>query len=160
MRTRPARQNPTASAPFSPSSARAADAADKGRTDRALDLLLDARWGPGWRDRLPRPRLAAVRRHAGAIAPLLTALDAYIPTRDDLRAVTVPTLVLHRAAPPLTRLIAERLAAALPHAQLAAIDPDAEPSAALAPSSALAVADLSSLVLAFLATLPGEPSPA
>ena len=65
MRTRPARQNPTASAPFSPSSARAAaDAADKGRTDRALDLLLDARWGPGWRDRLPRPRLAATLPHA------------------------------------------------------------------------------------------------
>ncbi|HEU5433767.1 MAG TPA: alpha/beta fold hydrolase, partial [Thermomicrobiales bacterium] len=47
--------------------AEAAALANKGQTDRALDRWLDPPWGRGWRDRLPRARLGAIRRHAGAL---------------------------------------------------------------------------------------------
>jgi pimeloyl-ACP methyl ester carboxylesterase len=101
---------------------RAADLADKGQTDRALDAWLDPRWGRGWRESLPRPRLAALRRQAGALAGALTALAAYPLIPDDARALAVPTLLLHGTeAAPLDRLIAERLAALLPDARVAEI---------------------------------------
>jgi pimeloyl-ACP methyl ester carboxylesterase len=52
----------------------AADASYKGLTDRALDLYPGVRWGTGWRDHIPKPRLGAIRRSAASLAPLLTAL--------------------------------------------------------------------------------------
>ena len=98
------------------------EAAYKGLTDRALDLHLDRRWGADWRDRLPRPRLAAARRHAGALAGTLAALDGLAVSGDDLAAVGVPALVVHTVgADPTTRLVCARLAAALPAARLATI---------------------------------------
>jgi pimeloyl-ACP methyl ester carboxylesterase len=97
----------------------AAEAAYKGLTDRALDAFLAPRRGPDWRARLPRSELATLRRHAGALAALLTALDAH-PVEG--AAPPVPTLILHGAvARPLVRLTCERLAVALPGAHLATL---------------------------------------
>ena len=52
----------------------AADLAEKGQTDRALDLFLGARIGADWRDRFSKPRLGAIRRSAGNLAPLLAGM--------------------------------------------------------------------------------------
>ncbi|MCA9876283.1 MAG: alpha/beta fold hydrolase, partial [Thermomicrobiales bacterium] len=54
--------------------AQAADASYKGLTDRALDLYPGVRWGTGWRDHVPKPRLGAIRRAAPSLAALLTTL--------------------------------------------------------------------------------------
>lgn len=103
--------------------ATAAQAADKGMTDRALDALLGPRWGAGWRDRLPKPRMAAIRRYGGSLGALLGGAAGHEPATEALSALTMPTLVLrHRAASDLDRLVAERLAAALPGARLATGD--------------------------------------
>ena len=127
----------------------AAEAADRGQTDKALDTLLDARWGIGWRDRLPRPRLAAVRRHAGSLAALLTALNTYAPTAEDLRSVTVPALVVcGEAASMVDRVVCDRLTAWLPAARLASIPALAEPAASLAGAAGSALA---ALLVPFLA---------
>ncbi|HET7092572.1 MAG TPA: alpha/beta fold hydrolase, partial [Thermomicrobiales bacterium] len=56
---------------FDAAAAEATALASKGQTDRALDRWLDPVWGRGWRERLPRARLGAIRRHAGALGPLL-----------------------------------------------------------------------------------------
>jgi pimeloyl-ACP methyl ester carboxylesterase len=55
----------------------AADDAYKGLLDKALDTYVRPRWGAGWRERVPRPRLAAVRRHAAALAGLLPASSRF-----------------------------------------------------------------------------------
>jgi len=121
----------------------AADTADKGSTDRALDALLDPRWGVGWRDRLPRPRLASIRRHAGALAPLLTALAAYAPTDAEIRGVLAPALVVHAAdAPTAARQTAERLASLLPTARLTSIPPGPETALPLGGEAGAALAAL------------------
>ena len=110
--------------------------------------------GDGWRDRLPRARLAAVRRHAGSLAPLLSALDAYEPRREEVSAVAVPTLVVRRAgAAPLDRLVAERLVAWLPEARLATLPDPADP---VEPLMGATGAALAASVLAFLAERRGE----
>jgi pimeloyl-ACP methyl ester carboxylesterase len=88
----------------------AADAAYQGLTDKALDAYLAPRRGAGWRDDLPRPELAALRRHAGALAAVLPALDAYSPSF--AAGTGTPTLIVHGdAARPRVRLTCERLAA-------------------------------------------------
>lgn len=72
----------------------AADAAEKGQADRALDLYLGMRLGPTWRDGLPKARLGAMRRAAGSLAPLLRgSMDATLPpeTRDRIQ---VPVTLL------------------------------------------------------------------
>lgn len=100
----------------------AADAAYKGQTDQALHRLLDDRLGRDWPERLPRPRLATIRRHAQALAGTLTALDGYGLDQAAAARVTCPALIVHApAAPPLDRLVCERLAAAMPHARLAVL---------------------------------------
>lgn len=129
----------------------AAEMADKGQPDRALDLLLDAGWGPGWRDRLPRPRLGAVRRHAGALPPLLAALAADDPSAAELAAVTAPTLLVAGAAPaPIERFAADRLLAALPNVRLVHLSADGDP--ALPPPAER----LAPLLLPFLAAPHGD----
>lgn len=129
----------------------AAEMADKGQPDRALDLLLDAGWGPGWRDRLPRPRLGAVRRHAGALPPLLAALTADDPSPAELAAVTAPTLLVAGAAPaPIERFAADRLLAALPNVRLVHLPADGDP--ALPPPAER----LAPLLLPFLAAPHGD----
>lgn len=99
----------------------AADLADRGQTDRALDLYLDDRLGPGWRERTERSRLGRLRRHAGALAAALTALDTYPLTPDDVRAIDLPAAVVpDPAAPTAERLVVNRLAALLPNVRLTA----------------------------------------
>ncbi|HWK79181.1 MAG TPA: alpha/beta hydrolase [Thermomicrobiales bacterium] len=100
----------------------AADAAYKGLTEAALSGYLDRRWGTDWRTRLSKPRLAAVRRHAAALAPSLDALDRYYLLPEELAAIAVPTLVVVAAeSPAAERAIARRLADAMPTATFRAV---------------------------------------
>lgn len=122
----------------------AADAAYQGLTDKALDTYLTPRRGTRWRADLARPELAALRRHAGALAALLPALDAYAP---DVDSIPAPTLIVHgRGARPLVRLTCERLAART-GARLATV-PTASP--ADSPLAGSAREALAALFLAFL----------
>lgn len=62
--------------PLAETDRRAADLAYKGLVDAALAAYLTPRLGPTWRDDLPRPTVAALRRHAPALATLISALAA------------------------------------------------------------------------------------
>ncbi|MFL5758346.1 MAG: alpha/beta fold hydrolase [Thermomicrobiales bacterium] len=94
------------------------DAAYKGLTDTALDGYLIPRWGPNWRQVISTPRFGAVRRHAGALAGIIPALDSFTVDRADFRAISVPALlVIGEDATPLARVTAERLATLLPDAR-------------------------------------------
>lgn len=91
--------------------ANAADAAYKELADRAAGLYLDRRWGTGWRDRLPKPRLAAIRRHAPALAGTLDALASYRLTPDDLAPLAMPVeIVVGDRTPRAERAVADVLA--------------------------------------------------
>lgn len=93
----------------------AAEAAYKGLADRALSLYLDRRWGEGWAQRLPRPRLAAVRRNVLALSASLDALDRYRVLPEQLGEVMVPTRIIAAATSPLAeRTVAARLGTRLP----------------------------------------------
>lgn len=92
--------------------ANAADASYKELPDRAAGLYLDRRWGAGWRDQLPKPRLAAIRRHAPALAGTLDALASYRLTPDDLAPLTMPVeIVVSERTPHAERAVATVLAA-------------------------------------------------
>jgi pimeloyl-ACP methyl ester carboxylesterase len=73
----------------------AGDAAYKGLTDNALDGYLNPRWGPDWRQEITRPRFGAVRRHAGALAGILPALDAFKIDRTELETMEIPTYLVN-----------------------------------------------------------------
>ncbi len=93
----------------------ASEAAYKGLADQALSLYLDARWGPGWSERLSRPRAAAVRRNVLALSASLDALDRYRILPEELAQIVVPARVLAAAtSPPTVRQIARRIGARLP----------------------------------------------
>jgi 3-oxoadipate enol-lactonase len=97
----------------------AGDAAYKNLIDKALDGYLNPRWGPAWREEITKPRFGAVRRHAGALAGILPALDAFKIDRAELNAITVPTLVvMGEDIVPVARHASERLAGLLPNARL------------------------------------------
>lgn len=51
-----------------------AEIAYAGQAEQALARWLDISWGPGWKDAVPKPRIAAARRSVEAIHPMLTAL--------------------------------------------------------------------------------------
>ncbi|CAA9287912.1 MAG: hypothetical protein AVDCRST_MAG54-4194 [uncultured Actinomycetospora sp.] len=69
--------------PLVESDRRAADLAYKGLADAALVAYLTPRLGSTWRDDLPRPTVAAHRRHAPALATLLPALAQADPAHTD-----------------------------------------------------------------------------
>lgn len=93
----------------------AADDAYRGLTDRALDGYLAAHRGSDWRTHLAAPQLAAIRRHAAALAGLLPALDAARIDRPELREWRIPTLLATSpSASPIDRATVDRLAALLP----------------------------------------------
>ncbi|MGI8475205.1 MAG: alpha/beta fold hydrolase [Thermomicrobiales bacterium] len=93
----------------------AADSAYKGLTEKALDAYLEPRWGTDWRGSIPKTRLAAIRRHAGALSGLLPALDSYAMTRAEVRTGQWPALVMTGAdALEIDRLVADRLASLCP----------------------------------------------
>ena len=96
----------------------AADLAEKGQLDRALDLFLGARIGADWRDRFPKPRLGAIRRSAGNLAPLLAGTMSPI-TLDALNSLDMPVVLLVRDdAAALERVTVETLASLLPRARI------------------------------------------
>lgn len=104
----------------------AADAAYKGLTDVALDRYLDPRHGAGWRDRLSKPRLAGLRRNAGSLAGMLTALDEASMSTGILAGVDAPIHVCYREnAPLLAGQLAQHLGAELPRAQVVML-PDSD----------------------------------
>jgi pimeloyl-ACP methyl ester carboxylesterase len=93
----------------------AAEASYKGLAERAVTLYLDARWGEDWRERLSRPRAAAVRRNVLALSGSLDALDRYRLLPEDAEQIMVPARVLAAATSPATvRQIAQRLGSWLP----------------------------------------------
>lgn len=51
-----------------------ANTAYKGQADQAISRWLDLSWGEGWKESMPKPRVAAARRSAEAIHPILMAL--------------------------------------------------------------------------------------
>jgi pimeloyl-ACP methyl ester carboxylesterase len=88
----------------------AADAAERGQTDRALDLYLTMRLGADWREGMPKARLGATRRAAGSLAPLLTGtIGAPFDSAALARLETRLTLLLPSAAPIIERDSAARL---------------------------------------------------
>jgi pimeloyl-ACP methyl ester carboxylesterase len=108
----------------------AAVAADKGLTDRALDLYLGARLGSGWRERLAKPRLGAIRRSTGSLAPFLATLAAERVDRDVLPNLTAPlTIFVEPNAMPMVGWTAEALTSFLPNARV--VRTDAPPGSAL-----------------------------
>ena len=95
----------------------AADQAYKGLADRALGRYLDRRWGAGWAERLPKPRLAAVRRGVQALSPSLDALERFRILPEHLGGVSVPVLIVSGPeTPEAERQIARRLASWIPGA--------------------------------------------
>jgi pimeloyl-ACP methyl ester carboxylesterase len=97
-------------------------AATKGMTDRALDLLLDPRLGPGWRARLERPRMAAIKRYSGSLGAILSGAEGHEPAPEAIAALTMPALIACAPSPPqIDALVAARFATLLPGATLSSI---------------------------------------
>jgi pimeloyl-ACP methyl ester carboxylesterase len=102
----------------------AADLAEKGQMDRALDLFLGARIGTDWRDRFSKPRLGAIRRSAGNLAPLLAGTVGASIDPDALTRLDVPVLLLTKDdAEVLERATVETLASLLPRARITTVPP-------------------------------------
>lgn len=93
------------------------DLAYRQQEQQAVDRYMDYRWPSGWRDELNRPRQAALRRHAGALSPVLDALDRFRILPDELGELAVRTHVLTAgSSPELVDTIGRRLAADVPGA--------------------------------------------
>ncbi len=102
----------------------AADLAAKGQMDRALDVFLGARIGTDWRDRFSKPRLGAIRRSAGNLAPLLAgtigdSIDADALKRLDMSVV----LLVKEDAEVLERATVDTLASLVPRARITSVPP-------------------------------------
>ena len=92
--------------------------AEKGQTDRALDLFLSARLGADWRDLCSKPRLGAIRRSAGNLAPLLAGTISPVDPAA-LEQLDVPVMLLVRDdAEDLARATVETLASLMPNARI------------------------------------------
>lgn len=92
------------------------DASYKGLTDLALDLYPGVRWGTGWRDRIPKPRLGAVRRSAPSLAALLASLEG-AASDATLAGVQAPvTMLVRRQSQNAEQWNAEALAVRIPGA--------------------------------------------
>ena len=102
----------------------AAVLAEKGQMDRALDLFLDARIGADWRDRFSKPRLGAIRRSAGNLAPLLAGTVGAPIAPDALKRLDVPVVLLVQDdAEVLERATVATLASLMPRARVTTIPP-------------------------------------
>jgi pimeloyl-ACP methyl ester carboxylesterase len=122
----------------------AADLAEKGHMDRALDLFLGMRIGADWRDHFSKPRLGAIRRSAGNLAPLLAGTTSPI-TPDALNSLDMPVvLLLKDDAEVLERATVKTLASLIPGARTAMLPP--EPVARLAGGSEWTVAIVKALL--------------
>ena len=97
----------------------AAALADKGQTDRALDLFLGARLGADWRARFSKPRLGAIRRAAVNLGPLLSGMTGEVIDPHALTNLDVPiTLLVKDDAAVLERLTIGNLASLMPLARV------------------------------------------
>ena len=97
----------------------AADLAEKGQMDRALDLFLGARTGTDWRERFSKPRLGAIRRSAGNLAPLLAGMVAAPINHDALTNLDMPiVLIVNSKAEVLQRATVESIASLIPRARI------------------------------------------
>ncbi len=136
-----------------------ADASYKDLADRALDLLLEPRLGAAWREEMPRPRLAAIRRHAGALAPLLNALAVARLTSEQLRTIAVPTLIVQTAnAQEVDRVVAAWLAEELAAARLLTLGGVANITSPLNDEATPALARAIRAFLGEVEGIAGEPS--
>jgi pimeloyl-ACP methyl ester carboxylesterase len=96
--------------------------AEKGQIDRALDLFLGERIGSDWRDQFSKPRLGAIRRSAGNLAPLLSGTVAAPIDPDALTRLEMPVVLLVKDdAELLERVTVETLASFIPHARIATL---------------------------------------
>src|SRR5215213_2881214 len=97
----------------------AAVLAEKGQADRALDVFLGARIDADWRDRFSKPRLGAIRRSAGNLAPLLAGMIGAPIEADALTNLDMPVALLAQdGAEILECVTVETLVAILPHARI------------------------------------------
>jgi pimeloyl-ACP methyl ester carboxylesterase len=94
--------------------AQAADAAAKGRTDRALELFMGLRLGDAWREGLPKARLGAMRRAVASLAPLLNGMASDRIDPDAARRFPSSMSVLRPENDDLGRWTAEALTRMLP----------------------------------------------
>ena len=102
----------------------AADLAEKGQMDRALDLFLGARIGTDWRDSFSKPRLGAIRRAAGNLAPLLVGTVGAPIDLDAVRRLDMPVVLLVKEnAEILERVTVESLASLVPRARITTVAP-------------------------------------
>jgi pimeloyl-ACP methyl ester carboxylesterase len=102
----------------------AADLAEKGQMDRALDLFLGARIGTAWRDRFSKPRLGAIRRSAGNLAPLLAGTISAVIDPHALKRFDMPIMLLVKEnADVLERGTVETLVSLVPHARITTLPP-------------------------------------
>jgi pimeloyl-ACP methyl ester carboxylesterase len=100
----------------------AAVLAEKGQMDRALDLFLGARMGADWRDRFSKPRLGAIRRSAGNLAPLLAGAIATPIDPAALEILDIPgALLVNADADLLERVTVETLASLMPKARITTV---------------------------------------
>ena len=98
--------------------------ADKGQIDRALDLFLGTRMGADWRTRLSKPRLGAIRRSSGNLAPLLAGSTRAPIDPGALAGLDVPAWLLTKDdADILERATVEILASLLPRARTGTLPP-------------------------------------
>jgi pimeloyl-ACP methyl ester carboxylesterase len=96
-----------------------AELASKGSVDRAFDRYYGPRRGPNWRATEPKARLGAMRRHANAFGPLLTAAYGYRPAAAGPHPMPDAALILVAAdSPELDRVAADRLRTVLDGARL------------------------------------------
>lgn len=87
----------------------------KDQGDQALEGYMRYRWGIEWRDELSRPRLAATRRHLGALGPSLEALDSYRILPVELQEIALRTHVITAgSSPAMIEAIGRRMAASMP----------------------------------------------
>jgi pimeloyl-ACP methyl ester carboxylesterase len=123
----------------------ASDAVYKGLTDRALDLYLGRRWGATWRDDLAKPRVAAIRRHTASLGASLDALDRYQILPAELKALTLPALVIAgETTPPAEQRIALKLREHLPNSEMLV-------AASLPPAAPLAMANIVDYIAGWIA---------
>jgi pimeloyl-ACP methyl ester carboxylesterase len=102
----------------------AAVLAEKGQTDRALDLFLGARIGADWCDRFSKPRLGAIRRSAGNLAPLLAGTISAIDAQALQRLEMPIALLVKDDAEELERVTVETLASLMPRARIVTLPPE------------------------------------
>ncbi len=126
----------------------AGDLAYKGLLDKALDAYLAPRWGEDWHARIPRTRRSALHRHAGALAALLPALDAYSLDPASMAGMHTPTLIIASEDDTLLSQAAARLATFLPSAILVQVP---GPSSAQ-PGHDIALASASDAITRFIAS--------